>query len=55
MNKVICHKCKKILGYLLIYIDDIDDREISEIAEDTKNNVIGRFFCKECMEEKDEL
>ena len=52
--KIVCHKCKKLLGYLLIYIDDKDDYEISEIAEGTKDNLIGRFTCKECVEETEE-
>jgi len=61
--KIVCHKCKKLLGYLLIYVDDKDgyeisddkdDYEISEIAEDTKDNLIGRFTCKECVEETEE-
>ena len=55
MNKIVCHKCRKLLGYLLMNIDDKDNLEISEIAEDTKDNVIVRFFCKECVEEKDKL
>lgn len=55
MNKIICHKCRKLLGYLLIQIDDKDNHEISEIADGTKDNIIGRFVCKECVEEKDEL
>ena len=55
MNKIVCHKCKKLLGYLLMNIDDKDNHEISEIAEDIKDNVVGRFICEECKEIKDEL